>query len=62
MRKAEPKVSLYVRVESDLDTAIRNAVRDSPRDYSSISEFVRKAIRNQLSGKGIPSQEQRPGV
>ena len=52
MRKAEPKVSLYVRVDSSLDMEIRRVVGSAPGVYPSISAFVRTAIRNQL-GRGI---------
>ena len=56
MRKAEPKVSLYVRVDSSLDMEIRRVVGSAPGVYPSISAFVRTAIRNQLGREVAPSQ------
>jgi hypothetical protein len=40
--------SLYVRLETALDTAMREAVRASPGCYRTVAGFVRVAIENQL--------------
>lgn len=48
MRNAQAMTSLYVRLETALDTAMREAVRASPGCYRTVAGFVRVAIENQL--------------
>ncbi len=48
MREAQAMTSLYVRIESSTDMAMRNTIRTSPSKYRNVSEFVRAAINNQL--------------
>lgn len=48
MREAQAMTSLYVRLETAQDTAMRETVRASPDRYKNVSDFVRTAIKNQL--------------
>lgn len=48
MNESQATTSLYVRIEPETDTAMRDAIRASPSKYGSIAEFVRVAIDNQL--------------
>ncbi len=48
MNESQATTPLYVRIEPETDTAMRDAIRASPLKYGSIAEFVRVAIENQL--------------
>ena len=48
MNEPQATTSLYVRIEPEMDTAVRDAIRASPSRYGSLVEFVRIAIKNQL--------------
>lgn len=56
--------SLYLRLEAEQDTAMREAVRASPKRYRNVTEFVREAVRNQIKRdhkrRGVGAMKQQP--
>ena len=48
MRETTTTAPLYVRLDTETDTAMRQAVRASPHRWDSLSSFVHTAIKNQL--------------
>jgi Arc/MetJ-type ribon-helix-helix transcriptional regulator len=56
MRIAQATTPLYVRLNIDLNTSMKEVVKASPDKYKTVAEFVRVAITSQLKKEGRKSQ------